>query len=179
MVVHVGVIVLVVAYVASTSFQTVREVRLTTGQSVRLQGHTLIYEGSTTRTESNKTVVSANIKVDGGKVYAPALNSFPNGSQTIGTPSVRSTLVDDVYLSLLTSPDASGAVNMRIIIEPLGVWMWIGGGIIAVGAALAAFPGRRRNPLDPVSAPSGPPAVAEEPDGPDDPQIQRTPVGVD
>ncbi len=81
------------------------------------------------------------------------MNTFPNGSQTIGTPSVRSTPVDDVYLSLLTTPDASGAVNLRVIIEPLGAWMWIGGGIIGLGAVLAAFPGRRRNPLDPVSAP--------------------------
>jgi len=31
--------------------------------------------------------------------------------------------------------------------------MWIGGGIIAFGTILAAWPGRRRNPIDPVSAP--------------------------
>ena len=31
--------------------------------------------------------------------------------------------------------------------------MWIGGGVIAVGTVLAAWPGRRRNPIDPVSAP--------------------------
>jgi hypothetical protein len=31
--------------------------------------------------------------------------------------------------------------------------MWIGGGIIGLGTILAAWPGRRRNPLDPVSAP--------------------------
>jgi cytochrome c-type biogenesis protein CcmF len=80
-------------------------------------------------------------------------------------------LVDDVYLSLLTAPADGDVVNVRVIIEPLAVWMWIGGGIMAIGAALAAWPGRRRNPLDPVSAPVprasdhiGPPPEELEPE---------------
>jgi cytochrome c-type biogenesis protein CcmF len=32
------------------------------------------------------------------------------------------------------------------------MWLWIGGGVMAAGTVLAAFPGRRRSPLDPVSA---------------------------
>ena len=37
---------------------------------------------------------------------------------------------------------------------PLSLWLWIGGGLLAVGTVLAAFPGRRRRrPTDPVSAP--------------------------
>jgi cytochrome c-type biogenesis protein CcmF len=58
-----------------------------------------------------------------------------------------------VYLSLLTPPDANNVVNVRVIIEPLAAWMWMGGAIMAFGAVLAAWPGRRRNPIDPVSAP--------------------------
>jgi cytochrome c-type biogenesis protein CcmF len=30
--------------------------------------------------------------------------------------------------------------------------LWSGGGVMAAGTILAAFPGRRRSPLDPVSA---------------------------
>jgi cytochrome c-type biogenesis protein CcmF len=153
MIVHFGVVVLVVGFVASNSFQTAREVRFTPGQKITVEGHTLEYLGSTTSTDATKTSVAARIKVDGGKEYAPSLRRFPNNAQAIGTPSVRTTPVDDVYLSLLTSPDAGDAVNVRIIIEPLAVWMWIGGALIATGAVLAAFPGRRRQPIDPVSAP--------------------------
>jgi hypothetical protein len=39
-----------------------------------------------------------------------------------------------------------------VIVQPLVTWLWIGGGIMAAGTVLAAFPGRRRNPIDPVSA---------------------------
>jgi hypothetical protein len=39
--------------------------------------------------------------------------------------------------------------------------MWIGGGLMALGTVLAAFPGQRRRPTDPTSAPV--PAAPEEP----------------
>ena len=42
-----------------------------------------------------------------------------------------------------------------MIVEPLVMWIWIGGGVMLVGTALAAWPGRRRRPTDPVSAPGG------------------------
>jgi hypothetical protein len=42
-----------------------------------------------------------------------------------------------------------------VTIQPLVVWLWIGGGVMALGTLLAVFPGRRRNPIDPVSAPVG------------------------
>jgi len=39
-------------------------------------------------------------------------------------------------------------------VQPLIVWLWIGGIVMVLGTLLALFPGRRRrNPLDPVSAP--------------------------
>jgi cytochrome c-type biogenesis protein CcmF len=67
---------------------------------------------------------------------------------------------------LLTAPGDGDVVNVRIIIEPLAVWMWIGGAIMAFGVVLAAWPGRRRNPIDPVSAPieTGEPEPEPEPE---------------
>ena len=53
----------------------------------------------------------ADIRVDGGQVYAPAISTYPFAGQTIGTPSVRSTLQDDIALSVLSFPeDADDAV---------------------------------------------------------------------
>jgi cytochrome c biogenesis factor len=108
---------------------------------------------SSTSVNDRYSSAAAHIRVDGGKEYTPSLRQFPNDAQTIGTPSVRTTPVDDVYLSLLTPPADGDAVNVRVIIEPLAAWMWFGGAVMAFGAALAAWPRHRRNPLDPVSAP--------------------------
>ena len=154
MMVHLGVVILVVGYIASTTFQTSREVSMTPGDKVTIEGHTLEYLGSATTINDRFTSVSARIKVDDGKVYAPALKKFVERTDgAIGTPSVRTGAYDDVYLSLLTAPGDGDSVSLRIIIEPLAVWMWIGGAIMAFGVVLAAWPGRRRNPIDPVSAP--------------------------
>ena len=153
MIVHLGVVILVVGYIASSTFQTSREFRLAPGDVVTIEGHTLEYLGSTTSVDSRRTSIGARLRVDGGKVYVPSLRRFPGRSDAIGTPSVRTGAYDDVYMSLLTAPVDGDVVNLRIIIEPLAVWMWIGGGIIGLGAVLAAWPGRRRNPIDPVSAP--------------------------
>src|SRR3954447_7182238 len=165
MIVHLGVVILVVGYIASTTFQTTREVRLTPGQTITVQGHKLEYLGSTSSVDAQRTTVGARIRGDGAKEYAPQLKRFPGRSDgAIGTPSVRTTVVDDVYLSLLTAPADGDAVNLRIIIEPLAVWMWIGGAVIAGGTVLAAWPRRRRHPIDRVSAPVPTERPHEQPD---------------
>ena len=113
MIVHLGVVILVVGYIASSTFQTSREVLLTPGQKITIEGHTLEYLRSSTTVNDRYSSVAAYIRVDGGKEYAPSLRQFPNDAQTIGTPSVRTTPVDDVYLSLLTAPSNGDAVNVR------------------------------------------------------------------
>jgi cytochrome c-type biogenesis protein CcmF len=40
-----------------------------------------------------------------------------------------------------------------VVVQPLVMWLWIGGAVMLVGTVLAAFPGRRRSPVSPASAP--------------------------
>ena len=69
---------------------------------------------------------------------------------------MRTTVTHDVALTLLGLPEGENqTATIRVTIQPLVVWLWIGGGIMAFGTLLAVFPGRRRNPIDPVSAPVG------------------------
>jgi cytochrome c-type biogenesis protein CcmF len=165
MVVHLGVVLIAVAFAASSSYVRQAEFTLQVGQSASFSGHTLIFEGTNTRQESAKIVQQALVRIDGTGPWAPSLNKFANGSQTIGTPSVRSTLTDDVALSVIDIKGTETQVlTLRVTVQPLIIWLWIGGGVMALGTLLAVFPGRRRNPLDPVSAPtaaSGRPRLPE------------------
>ena len=96
------------------------------------------------------------MRVDGGKVYRPAVNLFRFGGQSIGTPSVSTGFVEDVYLTLLAIPeDPDAPASIRVILQPMVTWLWIGAGVMGIGTALAAFPGGRRRPTEPVSAPVG------------------------
>ena len=119
-------------------------------------GHTLRFVDTTVVQDSNKTATKALVEIDGTGPWAPALNQFAFGNQTIGTPSVRSTPRDDVALTLLALPQGDdGAVTIRVTVQPLVVWLWIGGGVMAprqaaehAGLALA---GRRHEWRTPAS----------------------------
>jgi len=39
-----------------------------------------------------------------------------------------------------------------VVVEPLVSWLWAGGLLMAIGTLLALVPGRRRDPIIPVSA---------------------------
>jgi cytochrome c-type biogenesis protein CcmF len=160
MIVHLGVVMIAVAFAASSSYVRQAEFTLTQGQSAQFAGHELVYVGQNIKQESAKIVDQVLITIDGTGPWAPSLNKFANGNQTIGTPSVRTTFTDDVVLSVIDIKDGeNGSVTIRVTVQPLIMWLWIGGGVMAFGTLLAVFPGRRRNPLDAVSAPVtvGPP----------------------
>jgi len=158
MVVHIGVVVLAIGFAGSSSFAESRQFRLAPGQSASLSGHTVTYLGTRTVEEPHKTVSQARVRIDGGKVYAPGLNQFPFATQAIGSPSVKTGFREDVYLTLVAapepdSPDGTAVIGVRI--QPLVVWLWTGGGIMAFGTLLAAWPGgRRRRPQETDGGPA-------------------------
>jgi cytochrome c-type biogenesis protein CcmF len=167
MVVHLGVVVVAVAFAASHSFSSQADLRLSPGETATVAGHTVEYLGVERTSTDQKTTVAARVRVDGGPVHEPALNTFPNGTQPIGTPSVRTTPVHDVYLSLTSAgTGADPDIGLRVVVEPLVLWLWAGGALMAAGTVLAAWPGRRRRPTEPASAPVRVPAdpVVERPD---------------
>jgi cytochrome c-type biogenesis protein CcmF len=99
--------------------------------------------------------VKARIRIEHGGddlgVYAPAVNIFPNSTSAIGTPSVRTGLLRDVYLTLVSSPTDGGRITLGVAVNPMVVWLWIGGGFLVVGTVIALLPVlRRRRPDAPV-----------------------------
>ena len=163
MVVHLGVVVIAVAFAASTAYGHRGQFRLEPGQTATLAGHSVTYLGTTTTKHENKTTLSAQVRIDGGQVYSPAIHQFPFASQGIGSPSVRTGVVDDVYLTLVAAPEAGQtAAVVGVNVQPLVAWLWVGGGLMGLGTALAAWPGRRRRPTEPSAAPAIPSGRPEE-----------------
>jgi cytochrome c-type biogenesis protein CcmF len=178
MIVHLGVIIVAVAIAASGSYEREDEARYEPGQTRVVGGHEITYLDTREVEERNRTATKVRVRIDGGQVYEPALSRYPGFGSLIGTPSVKTGFKEDVYLTITRLPDApGGAVTLRVIIQPMALWLWIGGGVMAFGTVLAAWPGRRRRPTDPVSSPQ----IADDrlPDEPDEPDAVREPVGVD
>ena len=154
MVVHLGVIILAVALAASNSFTRSQELSLEKGVPASFAGHTFELVGFTETDDERKSSVAALISIDGGQAYAPAIGKYKAMGMNIGTPSVKTSFVKDIYLTLEPPVKVSSdAAKIKVFIKPMIMWLWIGGGLMALGTFLSAFPGKRRRPTDPTSAP--------------------------
>jgi cytochrome c-type biogenesis protein CcmF len=153
MVVHLGVVVIAVALASATSFGTRGQVRLSPGQSAVFDGHTLTYVGPATLRTPARTATLARVRVDGGGIFTPAVSYYGTSTEAVGTPAIDSSVIDDVYLTIDALPaHPRGPVTLGVVVQPLVMWLWVGGAVLAAGALLAAIPGRRRRlPTDPAS----------------------------
>ncbi len=154
MVVHIGVILVAVALGASNSYTHSQELTLTKGEVARFGGHTFELVGFTETEDARRTSISAQVSIDGGQAYAPAVSKYLSMGMNIGTPSVKSGFAKDIYLTLEPPvKPSSNEAKIKVFIKPMILWLWIGGGLMGVGTLLSVFPGRRRRPTDPTSAP--------------------------
>lgn len=155
MVVHLGIVCIAVGLTAATSYAHSTELSFSPGRTLSFDGHRLTFVGWQALRTPSEVGAEARFRVDGAP-FAPAIASFDGSAQGTDIPAVDSSLVDDVYLSIGNAPAAPGAgqgVTVDVYVQPLVLWLWVGGAITAGGALLAAVPGRRRRPTDPVSVP--------------------------
>ncbi len=153
MVVHIGVVVIAVGLTAATAFGQRGEVRLVRGQTAAFAGHTVEFVGTRTVVSPSHTALEAILRIDDGGTFLPAISQFGTGTQAVGTPAIDSSWRSDVYLTIDSIPAKGSAWTFGVVVQPLVMWLWIGGALVVVGSILSAIPGRRRRPTDPVSAP--------------------------
>lgn len=140
LIVHAGVVLIAVSIAASQGSSTTRQLQLHEGDSRVVAGHTITYLGSKESRSDVKSTISSRFSIvyDGEKLgeYAPSIASFKGARAGIGTPSVRPGLFRDVYLSLSNPPDDGGVVTVRVSVNPMMLWLWVGGLVMAVGTLL-------------------------------------------
>lgn len=143
MIAHIGVGVIAFGFIASSAYGSEGEFTLSPGESGVVAGHQVTYLGLTDGISDGNRVVRVRVDVEGRGVFEPAVTRFAEFGQPISTPSVATSLVDDVYLSLASIPDeGSDEVALRVLIKPLVAWMWLGGAVLVLGITAALVPTR-------------------------------------
>ncbi|MGA1352419.1 MAG: cytochrome c-type biogenesis CcmF C-terminal domain-containing protein, partial [Ilumatobacteraceae bacterium] len=144
MIVHLGVIMICVALAASNSFTRSQEIDLVLGREASFAGHTFELVGFEESSDARSNSVRALVSIDGGQAYAPAITKFTRIGMNVGTPSVRTSLTHDIYLTL--EPPVrqdSGQARIKVFVKPMILWLWVGTFVMAAGTALAIVPRRR------------------------------------
>ncbi len=148
-VVHMGMAIAAIAIVASTSFARQAEVTLDRGEQTSFAGYVLTYAGHRTVHQPQREVLVADVAVSRrarslGRM-TPSLNLYPGASEPIGSPSIRYGALKDLYASVLGFEGERGErATFRFFLNPGVMWLWVGGGIMALGGLMAAWPERRR-----------------------------------
>jgi cytochrome c-type biogenesis protein CcmF len=162
--VHLGVLVMAIAVAISSGLSTDRTVTLTPGESATIGAYTVTHDRLVVAPlpdDARVIETAAEVRYDGPQsgTLRTALRDYPNSQAAIATPAVRSSLGEDLYVTLLASDADSGAVTLHVFINPFVVWIWIGGAIVGIGAVFAAWPERRlrvATASDPMPVPARP-----------------------
>jgi cytochrome c-type biogenesis protein CcmF len=164
--VHAGILVMAVAIAISATQGSQASATLAPGGSLSVRGYTLTYTDLTTAPLADDPRVvetRASISYTGPQsgTLATALRDYPNSDTLIATPAVRSSLGEDLYVTLIGYDAGSQQATIRVFVNPGVVWIWLGGGIVGLGALFAIWPDRRRVMAtvpaeEPAAAPSAP-----------------------
>jgi cytochrome c-type biogenesis protein CcmF len=162
-VVHVGVIAIAVSHAASMTYQTKTPVTLVEGQAIEVEGYALTYIGSEWEDQPHRRSLKARFEVARGEtslgVLEPRLNHYKKMGTPIGTPVVKSRLTEDLYLSLINVDQTAKTASLDVMVHPLVMWLWLGGGLMFLGTVVAVWPRRSRavtkSIVAPISAPTG------------------------
>lgn len=148
---HLGVLAMAVGIAASSTFRQEWEATLAPGESMAIaNGYLVRFDELWAEDQPHRFVLGADLTVlkDGVAIgrLAPRLNFYANQDQPIATPAVRSRLDKDLYVNLMAFERDGSSATLWVLIEPLVVWIWLGGGIIGLGALIALWPQRRSKP---------------------------------
>lgn len=145
-IVHIGVILIAVGIVASSMYKVEETATLAPGESMHIGGYTLTYENMSYFPTESREVITTTMSVydDSGRKVAtmtPAKTFHQNYDQGVTEVAIRSTLWEDLYIILAGWEGDVAAFS--VYVNPLVVWMWIGGGVLLLGTVIAVWPDPR------------------------------------
>ncbi len=145
---HIGILLVSVGIIASSSFTIDREFTLEKGQEASVGDYTIRFEDIWGTEEARRFSVTSRIAVlkDGERIGTldPKLNYYQMSDTPISTPAVRTRPHEDLYLTLMAFEQDGSTATIRAIIEPMVAWIWIGGLVIGLGAGVALTYRNRR-----------------------------------
>ena len=145
--VHVAIVLMFIGF-AGGAYKQEHDYTVSKGDKVTLGRYTLQYEGLSFISAADKDATTANIPVYvGGKLYTtvhPAKWAFRHHEDEMPTTEValHRTAREDLYVVLNGIDTQKGIANLKVVINPLVDWIWVGFLLLAFGTVIAFMPDR-------------------------------------
>ncbi|MEE8385677.1 MAG: heme lyase CcmF/NrfE family subunit [Dehalococcoidia bacterium] len=154
-IVHIGVILLALGIVGTQMFSTNAEATLAPGESMEIRGYTLTFteDGLKESSNSSSTKVTGILDVSRGDKHVATLESSKRFEGQGGDPVTDAGIWvrphEDLFVVLGGWTD-DGKATFKVFVNPLVIWIWIGGAVIVAGALIAFWPDARAERRVPV-----------------------------
>jgi len=147
-IVHIGVL-FVFAGIAGSMFQLEQKASLSPGDEIAIGDYRVEYRGGDIEQGPNYTATVANLTVSerDGTPYRirPERRFYPTGQeQTTSEVAIWSRSFEDFYAILEAFDPTTGTSDITLIVNPMLLWIWIGGGVMVVGTLIALSTPRPR-----------------------------------
>ena len=141
--VHFGIVVMFIG-IAGGAFQQTREQEMSFGDQMKMGPYRLVCQSFTQDSNANYDTEYALLDVYKGNKKVTQLapeKRFYQASQTNSTVVANhSTLASDLYVIYMgKNPDTDRPI-LKVFLNPLVNWIWIGVGIVALGTLIALAP---------------------------------------
>jgi cytochrome c-type biogenesis protein CcmF len=147
-IVHLAVLVMAVGVTGSQAWSVHTETTVQKGEQTELGGYRVRFDGLRESQESNHGKVTGSFTVVGGRgagdVLKPAKKFYPQEQSPIAYVDYRLGFIDDLYLVLGDFARDGSHATVKMQVNRMVSWIWIGGLILTLGTLLAVLPERRK-----------------------------------
>jgi len=152
--VHISIVIIAIGVVGSSLFDVETEAELLPGEQMSINGYTLTYNELYAEGSETRMIIGTDMDAykDGryiGKME-PEYIYDGNYDVWVSEVAIRSTLAEDLYVVLagwqtIILEDGSEIIQAAFIakVNPLIVWIWIGGFLFLAGGLTAFWPGKK------------------------------------
>ncbi len=143
-VIHVGIVMAFVGVAASSVFRIEVQQTVSQGQDFQAGRYRLRFDRIENREDGHMAASAAVVSVFVGDrqidTLKPEKRFYKKPKQPTTEVANRSTLREDLYLVLGSYDPQTKLATILAYVNPLVVWIWLGGLVAAIGTAIAAWP---------------------------------------
>ena len=142
---HIGIILITLGIIASSFYDTEKMATLDIGDSMSISGYELTYTELVLKQDNQKASAVASMSVSRSGhsigVMRPSYDYWFSHQDFFAEAAVRTTPADDLFVSLVwTGFDPKDmSATFRVLVNPMILWIWVGGGFFLVGGAISFY----------------------------------------